>query len=72
MKISKSEARYGRGTREQHCGKAFADDKNFCQHFIEPTNPTTDGTCTKVSDSIGRVYWCKLWSKAPAASIAKT
>jgi hypothetical protein len=65
MKISKSEARYGRGTQTEHCGESFADDKNYCQHFIQPNNPNSDtGTCTEVSGSIGRVYWCKLFSKA--------
>jgi hypothetical protein len=65
MKISKTEARYGRGTQNEHCGKSFPDDKNFCRHFIEPGYPTSQtGTCTEVSGSIGRVYWCKLWRKA--------
>jgi hypothetical protein len=65
MKISKSEARYGRGTQQEHCGQSFADDRNYCRHFIAPSNPGSDtGTCTEVSGSIGRVYWCKLFSKA--------
>jgi hypothetical protein len=66
MKISKTEARYGRGTQSEHCGKAFADDKNYCRHFIEPGYPTNTGTCTEVSGSVGRVYWCKLWLKTPS------
>jgi hypothetical protein len=64
MKISKSEARYGRGTQKEHCGYSFPGDQNHCQHFIEPTNPKGDtGTCTEVSGTIGRVYWCKLWER---------
>jgi hypothetical protein len=67
MKISKTEARYGRGTQSEHCGKSFADDKNFCRQFIEPGYPTNQtGTCTEVSGSVGRVYRCKLWLKAPS------
>lgn len=65
MKISKSEAQYGRGTREEHCGRAFEADTGYCRYFISPTNPTSDtGTCTQVTGSIGRVYWCRLWSRA--------
>jgi hypothetical protein len=68
MKIDKSEAHYGRGTQKEHCGHSYPGDQNFCRHFIEPyTPPNSDtGTCTEVSGAIGRIYWCKLWSKARA------
>jgi hypothetical protein len=33
MKISKSEARYGRGTQSEHCGKAYDVRKVFLDFF---------------------------------------
>lgn len=61
MKISKTEAHYGRGTQQEHCGKSFPDDKSFCRHFIEPGHPTSQtGTCTEVTGSIGRVYFASF------------
>jgi len=65
-KLSKDEVGYGFGMKENHCGKAFEDDRNYCRHFIPPLSESALnlGTCEKVEGPISRVFWCRLFARA--------
>jgi hypothetical protein len=66
LKASKQSVDYSRGMKERHCGHAYEGDENYCRHFIEPPKGAADlGACEKVSGAISRVYWCRLFAKAP-------
>ncbi len=63
-KLRKSQADYSRGHREAHCGHAFDGDKGFCRYFIGPKSGSAPGECLKVEGEIGRLMWCRLFSRA--------
>ncbi len=63
-KASKAQVDYSRGMKESHCGRAFPDDKGYCQHFIGPYGSSELGTCSKVEGPINRLYWCRLFARA--------
>jgi hypothetical protein len=64
-KASKSDVDYSHGHRDSHCGKSFAGDTGYCRHFIETPSGAADlGACERVSGSINRVYWCRLFARA--------
>jgi hypothetical protein len=66
MKATKASVDYSPGMRDAHCGKVFKEDRGYCRHFVPSHSqaPNDNGSCTEVAGSIGRVYWCRLFSKA--------
>jgi hypothetical protein len=64
--VSKQSVDYSRGHRDDHCGKAFADDEGYCRYFIEPRSGLASelGACEKVEGEISRVFWCRLFARA--------
>jgi hypothetical protein len=66
-KISKADVRYSIGHADSHCGKSFDADKGYCRYFIAPLSSATQlGQCQKVAGAINKVYWCRLWERAPS------
>ena len=64
-KLTKSQADYSRGHKDSDCGETFHGDHRYCRHFIETPSGAADlGACERVSGSINRVYWCRLFAKA--------
>jgi hypothetical protein len=63
-KVSKTIVNYSRGDREAHCGRAFDGDKGSCRHFIETKSGGNLGTCERVSGTISRLMWCRLFARA--------
>ena len=63
-KATKQSVDYSRGHRDSHCGPSFDGDKNYCRFYIETALGAESGQCHKVQGNIGRIMWCKLWSKA--------
>jgi len=62
-KLTKEETHYGRGMIHSHCGKVFANDTGYCQHYRGPTGALTQGTCTEVEGPISPLYWCNQFKK---------
>jgi len=66
-KADKQSVDYTRGHADSHCGETFDGDHGYCRHFIETPSGAADlGACERVSGSIKRVYWCRLFARANA------
>ena len=61
-KHSKSEAEYGEGKPQHHCGHLFSGDTHYCRHFLTEKTTTT-GHCDIVAGSIRRDAGCKFFER---------
>ena len=64
-KVSRSEADYGRGKANEHCGPTRRWDggdqpQHFCQFYIH-RGLRVDASCKKVAGRIDSTGWCKFW-----------